>query len=91
MSFTITVEPENDEFRAQLLGAPDICATAKTRQQAIDTLAAQIEQRIADGQLATVDVPRIGVSELAGKYADDPTLREICEEAYRLRDSEKME
>jgi hypothetical protein len=29
-----------------------------------------------------------GVSGLAGKYRTDPTLREICTEAYRMRDAE---
>ena len=30
-----------------------------------------------------------GVSTLAGKYKDDPTLREICDEAYKQRDAER--
>ena len=35
------------------------------------------------GQFAAV-----GASELAGKYANDETLPEICAEAYRQRDAE---
>jgi predicted HNH restriction endonuclease len=31
----------------------------------------------------------LGLSDLAGRSADDPTLREICEEAYRLRDADR--
>jgi hypothetical protein len=30
-----------------------------------------------------------GISALAGMFADDPTLREICEEIYRERDADR--
>ena len=29
-----------------------------------------------------------GLAGLFGKYRDDPTLREICEDAYQERDAE---
>jgi hypothetical protein len=35
------------------------------------------------------EVGRQGLIGLAGKYRDDSTLREICEEAYRQRNSEQ--
>jgi len=31
------------------------------------------------------------VTALAGAFADDPSLREICEQAYRERDAELKE
>ena len=31
-----------------------------------------------------------GVTDLAGTYSTDPTLRDICAEAYRLRDAERQ-
>jgi len=41
------------------------------------------------GELLSLDVEPIGVSSLAGKYGTDPTLRAICEDAYRRRDAER--
>ena len=31
----------------------------------------------------------MGVTDLAGTYNTDPTLRDICAEAYRSRDAER--
>ena len=44
---------------------------------------------LSTGQIELVDVDFVGVSGLAGTYRDDPTILEICAEAYRLRDEEK--
>ena len=40
------------------------------------------------GELFSLGVEPIGVSSFAGKYGTDPTLRAICEDAYRKRDAE---
>jgi hypothetical protein len=45
-------------------------------------------ERIEHGELISLDVDAVGVSSLAGKYSADPTLREICDEAYQRRDAE---
>ena len=37
----------------------------------------------------TTDARKQAQLALAGKYKDDPTLLDICAEAYRLRDEEK--
>ena len=50
-----------------------------------------IEQQIELGELLSLNIERVGVSSLQGKYANDPTLREICTEAYTLRDAEPVE
>jgi len=88
MTFPVLVQPMNGQFAATLVGAPDVRATASTRAEALAALEAAIEQRVALGELLTVEVWRRGVSRLAGKYRDDPSLREICDEAYRQRDAE---
>lgn len=54
-----------------------------------DALKAVIEQRIATGELLSLEVETTGISSLAGKYEADPTLRAICDEAYQLRDAER--
>lgn len=60
-----------------------------TRAEAIAALRTEIQQRIAQGELLTLEVDAIGVTDLAGKFKDDPTLREICEQAYQMRDAER--
>ena len=52
-----------------------------------------IKQAILDGELTGIRLrdekkDSIGVSDLAGLFSDDLTLREICEQAYRMRDAE---
>ena len=52
-----------------------------------------IKQAILDGELTGVqlrdeETDKIGVSGLAGMFSDDLTLREICEQTYRMRDVE---
>lgn len=41
------------------------------------------------GQNAAVEVAPDGIFSLAGRFADDPTLQGICDEAYRERDEER--
>ena len=91
MTFPVLVQPADGQFAAALVGAPDVRATAATRAEALASLEAAIEQRVAQGELLTLEVGGRGVSRLAGKYRDDPTLREICEEAYRQRDAGPVE
>jgi hypothetical protein len=91
LTFPILVQPVNGRFAATLLGAPEIRVTAPSRAEALAALEAALEQRIAQGELVAMEIGPRGISGLAGKYRDDPTLREICEDAYRQRDSEPME
>jgi hypothetical protein len=91
MSFSALVEPCNGEFRAQLLGAPQVSVVASTRERAIDALRVEVTNRMQAGELVPLEAGYIGITDIAGKYADDPTLTEICEEAYRLRNAERVE
>jgi hypothetical protein len=88
MTFPIVVEASDGQFTASLVGVPTVRVIGSTRSQAIDGLKKELEHRVARGELLSLDVETIGVSSLAGKYEADPTLRTICEEAYRLRDTE---
>ena len=93
MSFPVLVESENGHFVASLLGASDLRVVEPTRDEAVAALKTELQQRIQKGELLSVEVgesANIGVSDLAGKYKDDPTLREICEQAYQLRDAETL-
>jgi hypothetical protein len=89
MTVPVWVEQSNGKFTATILGAPQVKAQADTKEQAVAAVTAQLRNAIAHGQVVFVDPGFVGVSGLAGKYKDDPTLREICEEAYRLRDADR--
>ena len=89
MAFPVLIEICDGQFSASLVGAPDVRVIGLTRAEAIVALQAEIAQRIARGELLSLEVEEGGVSSLAGKFRTDPTLREICEDAYKLRDSER--
>jgi len=91
MSFSIFVEAVNGQFAASLIGAPNVRVVKPDRAQAIAGLKAEIQQRVALGELLSLEIGAVSVSDLAGKYGSDPTLRQICDEAYQLRDAERTE
>jgi hypothetical protein len=88
MTFPVLVEPYNGQYAAVLVGAPTIRAVGATRDEALAALQTDLTQRRIRGELVSLDLPTTGVSGLAGKYRPDPTLREICTEAYCLRNAE---
>lgn len=88
MTFPILVQAQNGHFVASLAGAVNLRVTEATRTQAIAALKAELEQRIEQGELLALEIDTIGVSDLAGSFSGDPTLREICEQAYQMRDAE---
>ena len=89
MTFPVLVEQTNGRFTAMLLGAPQVSGVGESRSTAIAALEAEVQRRILSGELASVEITPRGVSHLAGAYADDPSLAEICEEAYAARDAER--
>ena len=88
MTFPVIVHPSNGHFEAALVGAPDVRATASTREKALSALQSAIAERLDQGELVALEVPRRGLAALFGKYRDDPTLPEICEAAYQERDAD---
>ena len=91
MSFTIFVEAVNGQFVASLIGAPNVRVVKPNRAQAIAGLKAEIQQRMALGELLSLEIDSVSLSDLAGKYCSDPTLRQMIDEAYQLRDTERTE
>lgn len=89
MAFPVIVEPCDGQFVAALVEAPTIRAVGLTRDQALATLQADLAQRLALGELVALELAPLGVTDLAGAYHADPTLREICAETYRQRDAER--
>ena len=91
MTFPVIVQPSNGQFEATLVGAPDIRATASMREEALAALKTAIAGRLDQGELVALEVRRCGLAGLFGKYRDDPTLREVCEAAYKQRDADMHE
>jgi hypothetical protein len=91
MTFPVIVHASHGQFEAALVGAPDVCATAPTREEALAALESAIVKRLDQGELVALDVRRRGLAGLFGRYRDDPTLREICEAAYQERDADVQE
>lgn len=91
MSLPILIEENENGAHAALLGAPDVAVDAPTREEAIDSLKALLSQTMLNGALIELDLGHVAVSDLAGKYRDDPCLREISDEAFRLRDADSAE
>ncbi len=86
MTFPVVVEACEGQFTAQLVGDPAVHVVGATRDQALAGLRAAIQERVCAGELTSLEIETLGISDLAGTYREDPTLREICDEAYRLRD-----
>ena len=91
MTFPVVVHPTNGQFEATLVGAPNVSALAATREEALAKLESAISRRLDQGELVLLEVRRHGLAGLFGKYRDDPTLREICQEAYTERDADVQE
>ena len=89
MTIPVWVEQQNGKFTASVPGVPGIQASGATRDIAVADARSQLQTSLSIGQIVLVDVDFVGVSGLAGTYQDDPSILEICAEAYRLRDEEK--
>lgn len=89
MTFAVLLTPENGHFTASLVGAPEVRVTGDSRELALNALSEQISRRVADGELTTLEVPVDDLATIVGRFADDPTLQEICDDAYRARDMDR--
>lgn len=91
MTFPVLIETNEGQVTASLVGVPKVRVVKPTRSQAIKALKEKIEQQIELGELLSLNIDSVSISTLGGKYAADPTLREISEQAYALRDAEQVE
>lgn len=91
MSFPISVQAENGQFRASMVGEDSVFAVGATREEAISSVEKEIAKRLASGELVALDVDGRGLPGLFGKYADDEDLSSICEEAYAERDRDRQQ
>jgi hypothetical protein len=88
MTVPVLITPSDGQFVAVVVGTPEISGVGPSRDEAIAALRTDFMQRTKQGELTWIDIEPTGVSSLAGSFADDPTLRDLCEEIYRERDAE---
>src|SRR5687767_9511790 len=91
MTFSVIVHSHAGQFEATLIGAPEVRATAPTRAEALAALETVIEKRVEQGEIVNLEIGKKGLMGFFGKYRDDPTLQDICDEAYRERDADVHE
>ena len=89
MNIPIIVESHEGQFVASLVGTPNVSAVEQTRAMAISSVKNKIQRSIESGELIFLDFDSAGLSGFAGKYKNDPTLRDICDQAYKQRDEDR--
>jgi len=89
MTFPVLVESTGGQFSASLVGSSDLRCVRPSREEALAALQSELALKIKAGELVNLDLRAVGVSGLAGRFASDPTLREIREQIYRERDADQ--
>jgi hypothetical protein len=88
MTLPVLITPCEGQFAAALAGMPEVRGVGASRDDAVAALRADVLERSEKGELVWLEIDTPGVLGLAGRYADDPTLRDIRDEIYRQRDAE---
>jgi len=89
MQYPVLVEQLNGHFVATSVSVPTIRSEADSEEDAVSGVRTQLRSHLEVRKIVFIDLEPPGLLALFGKYRDDPTLTEICEEAYRIRDEEK--
>jgi hypothetical protein len=88
MTIPVLVTSFENQFVAVLAGNPDVRGRGPSRGDAIQSLKAELAQRMQQGDLVWVDFEPPQHHQVAGSFADDETLSELCAEIYRERDAD---
>jgi len=88
MTIPVLVTVLEDRFEAVLVGTPEVRGQGLSRSDAIESLKAELAQRTRRGDLVWVDFEPSQRHQVAGSFADDDTLPELCAEIYRQRDAD---
>ncbi len=82
-------EEPDGRFTAELLGTPDIQATAATREAAIEQVRSLLQYEVNMGSIAAIETPRRHpIMERAGWAKDDPDFDLYLEEIRKFREEE---
>lgn len=89
MTVPVLVQQTNGQFSASLVGSPELRCVRPSRDEALAALQSELARKIADDELVNLEIQPRGVSGLAGRFQNDPDLREIGEQIYRDREAQK--
>ena len=80
---------QDGQVTAELLGAPDIQATAPSQEVAVEQLRRLLEQQVNLGALVAVEIPQQHpLAKWAGYAKDDPDFDLYLEEIRKFREEE---
>ncbi len=88
MTIPVLVTVLEDRFEAVLVGTPEVRGQGLSRNDVIESLKAELVERTQRGDLVWVDFEPPQRHQVAGSFADDDTLPELCAEIYRQRDAD---
>ena len=88
MTIPVLLTEVEDRFEAVLVGTPEVRGHGLSRSDAIESLKGELAQRTRRGDLVWVDFEPSERHPVAGSFADDDTLPELCAEIYRQRDAD---
>jgi hypothetical protein len=78
---------QDGQVTAELVGAPDIQATAPTQEQAVERLRRVLQQQVNLGSLMAVEIPQQHpLARRAGYLKDDPDFDLYLEEIRKFRE-----
>jgi hypothetical protein len=80
---------QDGQVTAELLGAPDIQATAPSQEEAVEQLRRLLQQQVNLGSLVAVEIPQQNpLAKWAGYARDDPDFDLYLEEIRKFREEE---
>jgi hypothetical protein len=87
-SCLVQVRQEPDgQITVQVLGADDLCATAATREEALEQLRTLLQVQVNTNALLAIELPRQNpLLRLAGHLKDDPDFDIYLEEIRKFRE-----
>ena len=95
MEQLVAVERVNGHYVAESLSFPELRAEAETEDLAVASVTAKVRERmrIRKRKIVRIDIPADGPMVSAGIFSGlgAEAMQEICDEAYRLRDSDRNE
>ena len=87
----VLVRPEPpSSYTAQVVGLPEISATAATRAEAIEGVRKIVQEWLAAGKLVQVRLPQqdSGLNEFGCRDPNDPLEKEFLEDLTRFREED---
>jgi len=91
MTVPILIQYSAGQFTASLLGSPEFRCVRPSKDEAVAALQQELAHKVTQGEIVNLEIPPLGLSSLAGRFAGDEDLRQICADIYRDRDADQAE